>query len=105
MPLAYNISERLRLPILQGVLPINSAQIPAEIIAGMTLAALAVPEVMGYTKTSGTPAVTGLYTILIPVGLPTMTFGFIVIRDNNSSVFILTPLFSDFLFFDYSFLY
>jgi len=57
------------LPILQGVLPIKLEQIPAEIIAGITLAALAIPEVMGYTKISGTPVITGLYTILIPMAL------------------------------------
>ncbi len=66
---ANNKSENFRLPILQGVLPINGAQIPAEIIAGITLAALAIPEVMGYTKISGTPVITGLYTILIPTAL------------------------------------
>ena len=54
------------LPILQGILPITSGQIPAEIIAGITLAAIAVPEVMGYTKIAGTPVITGLYTMLIP---------------------------------------
>jgi sulfate permease, SulP family len=58
-----------RLPILQGVLPIKAGQIPAEIIAGLTLAALAIPEVMGYTKIAGTPVITGLYTILIPMAL------------------------------------
>ena len=42
---------------------------PHEIIAGLTLAALAIPEVMGYTKISGTPVITGLYTILIPTAL------------------------------------
>ncbi len=55
--------------LLQGLLPINSAQVPSEIIAGLTLAALAIPEVMGYTKISGTPVITGLYTILIPTAL------------------------------------
>ena len=64
-----NKSEGFRLPILQGVLPIKGAQVPAEIIAGITLAALAIPEVMGYTKISGTPVITGLYTILIPMAL------------------------------------
>ena len=62
-------SRGFRLPILQGVLPVSGAQVPAEIIAGITLAALAVPEVMGYTKISGTPVITGLYTILIPMAL------------------------------------
>jgi high affinity sulfate transporter 1 len=57
------------MPILQGVLPVHAARIPAEIMAGMTLAALAVPEVMGYTKISGTPVITGLYTMLIPTAL------------------------------------
>ncbi|HTP07364.1 MAG TPA: SulP family inorganic anion transporter [Anaerolineae bacterium] len=56
-------------PILQGILPIVRSQIPTEIIAGITLAALAIPEVMGYTKIAGTPVVTGLYTILIPMAL------------------------------------
>ena len=55
---ANNKSDSLRLPILQGMLPLKAAQIPAEIIAGITLAALAVPEVMGYTKISGTPVIT-----------------------------------------------
>ena len=58
-----------RMPILEGVLPIKGAQVPAEILAGLTLAALAIPEVMGYTKIAGTPVITGLYTILIPTAL------------------------------------
>jgi SulP family sulfate permease len=57
------------LPFLQGILPLRTSQIPAELIAGITLAALAIPEVMGYTKISGTPVITGLYTILIPMAL------------------------------------
>ncbi|HTP01569.1 MAG TPA: SulP family inorganic anion transporter, partial [Anaerolineales bacterium] len=58
-----------RFSILQGVLPITAAKIPAEIVAGITLAAIAIPEVMGYTKISGTPVITGLYTMLIPTAL------------------------------------
>jgi len=41
----------------------------ADILAGMTLAALAIPQVMGYTRISGAPVITGLYTILIPMAL------------------------------------
>jgi len=58
-----------RLPVLQGILPVAGKQIPAEIIAGLSLAALAIPEVMGYTKIAGMPVVTGLYTLLIPLTL------------------------------------
>ena len=64
-----NRSRDYRLPLLQGILPITPARVPAEIIAGITLAALAIPEVMGYTRISGTPVITGLYTILIPMAL------------------------------------
>ena len=62
-----NRSARFRLPILSAVLPIQRAQIPGEIIAGITLAALAVPEVMGYAKIAGMPVITGIYTLLIPI--------------------------------------
>jgi MFS superfamily sulfate permease-like transporter len=53
--------------ILQGFLPIGKTRIPAEVIAGLTLAALGIPEVMGYTRIIGTPVVTGLYTMLLPM--------------------------------------
>jgi high affinity sulfate transporter 1 len=36
-------------------------------MAGLTLAALGIPEVMGYTKIIGTPVITGLYTLFLPV--------------------------------------
>ena len=58
-----------RLPILSGILPFNRAQVPSDILAGVTLAAVAIPAVMGYTKIAGMPVYTGLYTILIPTAL------------------------------------
>jgi len=58
-----------RFQMFQGILPVDGSQVPSEIVAGITLAALAIPEVMGYTKISGTPVITGLYTILIPTAL------------------------------------
>ncbi|MFX1802647.1 SulP family inorganic anion transporter [Paraburkholderia sp. A1BS-2L] len=66
-PAAATESRPHRLPFLQGVLPVKPAQLPHDIVAGITLAALGIPEVMGYTKISGTPTVTGLYTILLPL--------------------------------------
>src|SRR4029077_8066650 len=69
MKSTHDHTAPVRFPILQGVLPITAAQIPAEILAGITLAAIAIPEVMGYTKISGTPVITGLYTMLIPTAL------------------------------------
>nr|WP_274597264.1 SulP family inorganic anion transporter [Microvirga tunisiensis] len=55
--------------MLQGILPISWARIPADILAGLTLAALAIPEVMGYTKIAQAPVITGPYTLLIPMAL------------------------------------
>jgi high affinity sulfate transporter 1 len=50
-----------------GILPYRRSLLSRDLIAGVTLAALAIPEVMGYTKIAGTPVITGLYTILLPV--------------------------------------
>ena len=50
---------KFHIPFLEGVLPIKESQVPAEIIAGLTLAALAIPEVMGYTQIAGMPVITG----------------------------------------------
>ena len=37
-----------------------------DVIAGLTLAAVAIPETMGYTSISQTPIQTGLYTVIFP---------------------------------------
>ena len=36
-------------------------------MAGFTLAAMNVPQALGYTRIAGTPVVTGLYTLLLPM--------------------------------------
>jgi high affinity sulfate transporter 1 len=61
-------SERNR-NIMAGILPLDRSRISIDIVAGITLAALAIPEVMGYTKIAGMPVITGLYTIVIPTAL------------------------------------
>ena len=37
-----------------------------DIVAGLTLAAVAIPETMGYTSIAQVPVVTGLYTVIFP---------------------------------------
>jgi SulP family sulfate permease len=56
-------------PVLQGILPLDRKRIPLDVGAGVTLAALGIPEVMGYAKIAGMPVVTGLYTILVPIAV------------------------------------
>ena len=54
---------------MRGLLPIDRSQIPADVLAGLTLAALGIPEVLGYAKIAGMPVVTGLYTMLLPMAV------------------------------------
>ena len=53
--------------LLGSIRPYRREWLTRDVVAGITLAALAIPEVMGYTRIAGTPVVTGLYTILIPI--------------------------------------
>ncbi|MGH3767782.1 MAG: SulP family inorganic anion transporter [Pseudonocardiaceae bacterium] len=57
------------IPLLGGVLPIERARVAPDVVAGVTLAALAVPEVLGYARIAGMPVVTGLYTMLAPMAV------------------------------------
>ncbi len=54
---------RLMPPALAGYRP---AWLCTDIIAGLTLAAVAIPETMGYTSIAKVPVVTGLYTVIFP---------------------------------------
>jgi SulP family sulfate permease len=50
-----------------GLRSLKRSRLGADMLAGMTLAAVGIPEVMGYTKIIGTPVVTGLYAMLLPM--------------------------------------
>lgn len=54
-------------PVLRGVLPVRRATLTGDLLAGLTLAALGIPEVLGYARIAGMPVVTGLYTLLLPM--------------------------------------
>jgi len=54
------------LTLFEGIRPLDRSLLSKDVVAGVALAALAIPEVMGYTKIAGTPAISGLYTILFP---------------------------------------
>jgi MFS superfamily sulfate permease-like transporter len=67
MPPTGSVGALRTFPLLRGLRPLDLGRVRADVLAGITLAALGIPEVMGYTKISGTPVVTGLYTLLVPV--------------------------------------
>ena len=82
-------------PFLQGILPIRKSQVPLDIIAGITLAALAIPQVMGYAKIAGIPVVYGLDTLLIPLAIFAL-FGnsrhLVVAADSATAALLATAL-------------
>ncbi len=54
------------LPLPLSLRGYQKSWMTGDVIAGLTLAAVAIPECMGYTSISQTPLVTGLYTIIFP---------------------------------------
>jgi SulP family sulfate permease len=60
-------------------------------IAGIALAALSIPQALGYTSIAGMPAVTGFYTLLLPL-LAFATFGssrYLVVAADSATAAIL----------------
>jgi sulfate permease, SulP family len=56
-----------RLDFFAALRPFSRAGAMRDIIAGVTLASMNIPQVLGYTRIAGTPVVTGLYTVLLPL--------------------------------------
>jgi sulfate permease, SulP family len=57
----------MRLTVFAGVRPLSRDGAIRDALAGVTLASMNVPQVLGYTRIAGTPVVTGLYTVLLPL--------------------------------------
>jgi sulfate permease, SulP family len=57
----------MRLNMLGGLLPFKPRGALKDAFAGVTLASMNIPQVLGYTRIAGTPVVTGLYTVLLPL--------------------------------------
>jgi high affinity sulfate transporter 1 len=57
----------MQLNILGGLRPFKPREALKDAIAGLTLASMNIPQVLGYTRIAGTPIVTGLYTVLLPL--------------------------------------
>ena len=57
----------MRLNFFAGLRPLSWSGAVRDAIAGLSLASMNIPQVLGYTRIAGTPAVTGLYTVLLPL--------------------------------------
>jgi MFS superfamily sulfate permease-like transporter len=53
--------------LFQGIRPLRRGSAARDAFAGFTLAAMNIPQALGYTRIAGTPVVTGLYTLLLPL--------------------------------------
>ncbi len=56
-----------RIPLFQGLRPFQWSEVPKNLVAGLSLAALNIPQSLGYTNIAGMPVITGLYTLLLPL--------------------------------------
>src|SRR5690242_19109633 len=52
--------------LFAGLRPLSRARVARDAFAGLQLAAMNVPQALGYTKIAGTPVATGFYTLLLP---------------------------------------
>ncbi len=50
-----------------GLRPLTRASALRDVFAGINLASVDIPQVLGYARIAGTPLVTGLYTVLLPL--------------------------------------
>src|SRR5947208_3786313 len=57
----------MALKIFADVRPLSWKGALRDIVAGITLGSMNTPQVLGYTRIAGTPVVTGLYTVLLPL--------------------------------------
>src|SRR5271169_1331966 len=57
----------MNVPLLRGILPLRWPSAIRDALAGVTLASMNIPQVLGYARIAGMPLVTGLYTVILPV--------------------------------------
>jgi SulP family sulfate permease len=55
------------LRLFQGIKPVTRAGAARDALAGFQLAAMNIPQALGYTKIAGMPVITGYYTLLLPL--------------------------------------
>ena len=83
--------QRHRLPLFQGIRPLSRGGAIRDALAGVQLAAMNIPQALGYTKIAGMPVVTGFYTLLLPM-LAFAVFGssrYLVVAADSATAAIL----------------
>ena len=57
----------MALKLFDSVRPFNRSAVVRDCLAGINLASIDIPQVLGYARIAGMPLVTGLYTALLPL--------------------------------------
>ncbi len=57
----------MRLIFFGGLRPFSRNAAARDVFAGVTLASMNIPQVLGYARIAGMPVVTGLFTVLLPL--------------------------------------
>ncbi len=76
---------------LPSLRPFSRAGALRDVRAGVALAAMNIPQVLGYTRIAGMPVVTGLYTLLLPI-MAFAAFGcsrYLVVAADSATAAIL----------------
>jgi SulP family sulfate permease len=79
------------LNLFAGMRPFRAVQGVRDSLAGVELAALSIPQALGYSSIAGMPAVTGFYTLFLPL-LAFATFGssrYLVVAADSATAAIL----------------
>jgi SulP family sulfate permease len=82
---------RSPLDIFKSLRPLTAGGVVRDIVAGVQLAAMNIPQALGYTKIAGTPIVTGFYTLLFPL-IAFAAFGssrYLVVAADSATAAIL----------------
>lgn len=57
----------MQIRFLGGLGPLTRKAIVSDMLAGVSVAAINIPQVLGYARIAGAPVVTGLYTVVFPL--------------------------------------
>jgi sulfate permease, SulP family len=77
--------------LFRGLRPVTRSGVVRDTLAGFSLAAMNVPQALGYARIAGAPVVTGLYTLLLPL-VAFATFGssrYLVVAADSATAAIL----------------
>src|ERR1700739_1456795 len=83
--------KQRRLPLFESILPLTRSALTANLAAGVSLAALNIPQAMGYAKIAGMPVIAGLSTLLLPM-VAFAAFGssrYLVVASDSATAAIL----------------